>query len=467
MINYYGNVITWTPTLDNSSQPKYKQIADAMEKDIKSGKLLPGNKLPPQRVIANYLEVNHGTVTKAYQLCEEKGLIRGTIGKGTYVSSNAGIPLDMLTDHKDNGIISLGMALPLYEINPAIEAALSEISSQIDYSEALKYCPSEGHLKHRYIASEWLRDYLIDSHPDNIIVTAGTQNALAIVLITLFDKGDRVIVDEYTYAGLKSLSSYLGIILIPVSGDHLGTNVEELEQICKRESPKGIYIVSDCNNPTTISLSINKRMQIAHIIETYNLILIEDAACSFTLAEKLPPICSFVPNHGIYIHGTSKSLNPSFRISYLVSPPKYTHKLQKGINNITWMASIYSAEIMSLLQVSKLFDQIVSQKLDILKNRNLCYDQILSEYNSIPAESTLYRYLKLPANWNDIDIERKAFDAGIQVFSANRFYAGTTIKYNALRVSISSPDNMSDLKDGLIILKDILDNYEGYDQPII
>ena len=467
MINYYGNEIGWVPKIDNSNTSIYKQIADQIELDINSGKLLPGTKLPPQRIIANYLNINHGTVTRAYKLCEEKGLISGTIGKGTFVASTAGLPLNMLTDHNDNNIISMGMALPLYETNSLIESCIKKVSEQIDYSQVLKYCPSEGHIKHRYIASEWLKNYKINSTPENVIITNGTQSAFTIILITLFNKGDRIIVDEFTYSGLKSLSTYLGIILVPVKGDMTGTDIDELKQVCNRENPKGIYLVPDCNNPTTISLTIEKRIKIAEIIKENDLILIEDAACSFTLKEKLPPISSFVPDQGIYIHGTSKALNPTFRISYLISPSKYTKKLQNGINNITWMASIYGAEILSLFQVSSLYESIVETKLEILKKRNMLFDEIMNGFDFIDSETSLYRYLKLPEGWNDIVIERDALESGVQVISANRFFAGTTIKYNSIRVSVSSPENQEELEKGLLLLKDVINTYDNSYEPII
>ena len=127
MIDYYGNQITWVPTLESSKKPKYILIAESIERDIKNGKLVQGDKLPPQRVIANYLGINHGTVTRAYKLCEEKGLLTGIVGKGTFVSNNAGLPVHLLTDHQDQNIISLGMVLPLYETNTFIEKQLKSI----------------------------------------------------------------------------------------------------------------------------------------------------------------------------------------------------------------------------------------------------------------------------------------------------------------------------------------------------
>ncbi|MCG8620329.1 MAG: GntR family transcriptional regulator, partial [Desulfobacterales bacterium] len=75
----------WIPDLETFSGPKYIAIDDALSLDIGRGKLTPGDRLPPQRELAWALKVNFGTVTRAYELAAERGLVRGEIGRGTFV----------------------------------------------------------------------------------------------------------------------------------------------------------------------------------------------------------------------------------------------------------------------------------------------------------------------------------------------------------------------------------------------
>ncbi|WP_432665778.1 PLP-dependent aminotransferase family protein [Wukongibacter baidiensis] len=467
MVNYYGNEITWIPKFEKTNKPIYKSIAESIERDIRDGKLKSGFRLPPQRIIANFLGINHSTVTRAYKLCEEMGLIKGVIGKGTFVSSNAGIPVDLLTDHTDKSIIEMGMALPLYEVNELIKSYVSELYDSIDYDITLKYSLPEGHIKHRYIASKWIEKYKIESTPDNIIITSGSQNALAVILVSLFNKGDRIIVDEFTYTGLKSLAKLLGIILVPVSGDNLGIDVYELEKTCKRENAKGIYLIPDCHNPTSITLSEERRYLISKIISNYNLLLIEDGTFSFSVEKKLKPITTIIPSNSVYIHGTSKALNPTFRIAYIVSPKKYLNQLKHGANNLTWMASPLTSEIVSLLQNTLKYDEIVDIKLKILKERNQILDDTLKEYNLLPSSTSLFRYLILPNEWSDTNIERICLESGLQIFSSKRFSIGMSTDHNAIRISVSAPNNLEELKRGLLILKNALFSYEYSFEPIV
>lgn len=467
MINYYGNEITWIPEFEKSNKPLYILLAESLEIDIESGKLKSGFKLPPQRIIANYLGINHSTVTRAYKLCEEKGLIKGVIGKGTFVSSTAGIPSDLLTNHRDNNVIEMGMVLPVYEMNELIKTYVTGLYNSIDYDLVLKYSPPEGHIKHRYIASKWLEQYKIKSNADNILITSGAQNALSVILISLFNKGDRIVVDEFSYTGLKSLAKLLGIILIPVKGDNLGIDIEQLKSTCKRERIKGIYLIPDCQNPTTITMTMDKRTEIGKIIDNHNLILIEDGTFSFCMEEKLKPISSIYPSNSIYIHGTSKALNPTFRTSYIVSPQKYVKELKHSINNLTWMTSPMTAEIVSLLQATSKYDEIVNIKLKILKERNQITDDMLKEFDLIPSKTSLFRYLTLPKDFDDIEIEHHCLKSGVQVFSSKRFSTGMNSKHNAIRISIGSPQNENELIKGLAIIRDVIKSYRYKFEPIV
>lgn len=467
MINQYGNDINWVPDLENKEGPVYKRIAEIIEEDIQSGKLMYGAKLPPQRVIADHLGVNHGTVTRAYKLCEEKGLLKGTVGKGTFVSGSAGLPVELLTDHDDSDIISLGMTLPLYELNDQLKQYLNEMSVAIDYNIALKYCPPEGHIKHRYIAANWLRSTGIEADPDNMIISSGTQNALAVILTTIFEKGDRIAVDTFTYTGLKSLAKYLGIILVPVSGKGFFMSPEALSLACRREKIRGVYLMPDCHNPTASVMDDGDRQLLAEVIEEEDLLCIEDATYRFTLTKQRKAISSYIPDRSFYIHGTSKAVSPTFRISYLVGPKAYVNRLKQGINNLTWMASPFTAEILSLLQSTGQYKAFVAMKSAELAARNKLFDKIFMSNHWIKGENTMFRCLLLDETVDERAIEQEALRRGVQVFGISRFAAGAATTVKGIRLSISSPKSRKELVKGFIIIRDMLDTLEDVYEPLI
>lgn len=467
MFDEYGNEITWFPKLENCSEPIYMTIVNALEEDINKGILKPGFKLPPQRVLANYLGINHSTVTRAFKICELKGLIRGTVGNGTFIASDVGIPQNLLSKNYGFKTIEMGMVLPLYETNSLIEEIVKEIYSKIDYSSILRYAPPEGLLKHRYIAAKWLKNFSIECDPEQVLITSGTQNALAVILAMLFKKNDKIIVDEFTYTGFKTLAKIFDISLIPVKMNENGINVNDLKSICKKTSARGIYLMPDCHNPTSICLSEQLRIKIAEIIEKNNLLLIEDSPYKFTVEKNYKPISSYVPEQSIFIAGTTKCISASFRVSYMKSPKKYVERLSNGINNLNWMTSPLNAEIVSQIIQSTWYDDIITNKIIKIKGRNIIVDKILGDFDLIKNDTSFFRYLKLPYNKSGKDIEIQCQEKGVQVFCAERFSVSSHLDKSALRLSVSGPETIEDLKKGLYIIRDILNSDNDALQPII
>lgn len=80
-INSFDNYpMSWKPDLSRTSGPKYLALVSLMEEDIKNGTLKAGTKLPPQRELADYLNVNLSTISRAFKLCGQKGLLSASVG---------------------------------------------------------------------------------------------------------------------------------------------------------------------------------------------------------------------------------------------------------------------------------------------------------------------------------------------------------------------------------------------------
>lgn len=80
-INSFENYpMSWKPDLSNTKPPIYLALVRQLEDDIKAGALKPGTKLPPQRELADYLDINLSTVSRAFKICEQKGLLSASVG---------------------------------------------------------------------------------------------------------------------------------------------------------------------------------------------------------------------------------------------------------------------------------------------------------------------------------------------------------------------------------------------------
>jgi DNA-binding transcriptional MocR family regulator len=446
----------WKPSIENNEKPLYIALADALESDISSGRLKPGEKLPPQRELADQLKVNLSTITRAFRLCELKGLISGVVGRGTFVSADAKVSLSMSSQDNFLNMIEMGQVLPLHCIDKDTGSMVKALLQDMDMEMLIRYSAPAGHCYHRMIGSEWLKKFNIDASADQILVTPGSQNALSICLLALFSPGDRIAVDSATYPGIKSLAALHGIRLVPIEMDEDGMIPQSLVNACKSEEIKGVYLMPEFQNPTTRSLMPGSREEIAAAVKKYDLALLEDDVYSFTGDRGSIPISALVPGQGVYIGGTAKLLGAGFRVSYVKAPDKYRTAMEKGILNTTWMASPITAELVSRLIESGKEEMILKRKREEAQRRNALANKILAGYDTAGRSCGFFQWLSLPGNWRGREFELALRESGVQVFCAEKFAVGSSPSPSAVRISLSGPDTMEELEKGLNAIKTLL-----------
>lgn len=448
--------LTWKPQIDKTKKPIYMEIVKTLESDIKKEILKPGDKLPPQRELADFLHINLTTVTKAFKICERKGLLYATVGKGTFISSDANIPTSLIMQNNENTIIEMGMLHPLYDQNKLVVESMRQVANKLKIENYFEYDEPKRKISHRELGVEWLKKFHVNPDADKIIIASGTQNALAVTLISLFEAGDKIGTDCLTYTGFKSLANMLGIRLVPIYMNKYGINTESLNRICKTEGLKGLYLMPECQNPTTYTMSLSVRKQIAKIIKDNGMILIEDDSYSFLGNTDLAPISELVPEQSIYINGTSKSLSAGLRVAFMMVPSAFYKRISRGIYNVNMNTSHFNVEIVANLIETGTADKIIAEKQKEAEYRNKIVNDIMSGYTIYGNNRDCFRWLILPDYWTGKEFELRAKMAGVQVFCAEKFAVGSVQVEPAVRISISSVKNQNDLTKGLIILKKLL-----------
>ncbi len=112
-VNSFENYpMSWKPVLPRSSRPLYTALAELLQRDIASGALLPGTKLPPQRELADFLDINVSTVTRAFKICSDKGLLSSVTGSGTFVSYDVNTSTLIIPENPAAHHIELGSMMP-------------------------------------------------------------------------------------------------------------------------------------------------------------------------------------------------------------------------------------------------------------------------------------------------------------------------------------------------------------------
>lgn len=464
-VNSFDNYpMSWKPTLHSDGLPLYKALAKQLEYDIKHGTLQPGTMLPPQRELADYLDINLSTISRAFKLCEQKGLISASVGRGTFVSSDArsnSILLNRVNDiPSTESLIEMGAILPTLEEGEQITTYLQSLLKEPNAHQYLGYSSPMGSKHQQDSANNWIKKGCCQVDSDQILFANGSQNAITCILSSLFHTGDKIATSALVYPGIKTAATMLGIQLVPIPLQDNTITSDALRMLCKNDTIKGLYLIPDFHNPTSTTMPLLLRKQVARIAIEYNLIIIEDAINTllYDSSHILPPIQSFVPNHTIYLMSLSKTISPGFRLSFMATPKRFYKELSIAIYNNTISVSNLMIECVCRIINNGIAEYILEKRKDEIRKRNQLAETILGEY-LIPCESTCnLRFLNLPDYFTGTSFELCARQAGVNLYAAERFTVGNSPVPKAVRLAITSPTTFEDYQEALMRILTLLKN---------
>lgn len=460
-VNSFENYpMTWKPVLDRTAKPLYLALANQLEQDIIDGSILPGTKLPPHRELADFLDINVSTVSKAIKVCELKGLLSATVGSGTFVSFDALSNAYLLSEGRPKNLIEMGAAIPEPSSYEPLMLQLKNIVNEPDLVKWFSYSRPGDMLWQKDAAVKLMGKGGYITDVESILFANAGQNAITATLIGLCKHGDKIGADPHTYAGLKTTASMLGIQLVPIKHKDGEMDEEALIYACKNENLKGIYLIPDYQNPTTHRMSLTSRKALAKIAREYNIFIIEDATYHLMNEKPIQAVASFAPEQTIYIANLSKTMAPGLRLAYISVPEQYRKSLSNALYNMNISVSPIMAELAARIIVSNQIDTIIESHRKNTIKRNQLVNYYLSEYDCLGEDTCIFRWLKLPSETSGTDFEALALQHGVQVYAAERFVIGNSIPEKAVRLSISAPETIEELERGLKILQQLLKNIQ-------
>lgn len=451
--DYY---MSWRPSLSGQTGPKYISLARQLEEDIVSGTLLPGTKLPPQRELADFLDINVSTVARAFKLCSDRGLITGTVGSGTYVAYDVRTNIFERPDGTGSRIINLGSLTPESVSPDEAVSVIERMFREPDTARLFQYDHTDKFF-HKNAAVRLLDRAGCRTDESRILFSGGAQNAIAAIMAGLFTPGSHIGTTQLVYPGLKSAAKLFGIHLTPLKQDSEGNITEEgILYACKNDNIRALYIMPDFQNPTTHTMPYECRKMIADIAREKDLIVIEEGI-NCLLSDRPPePVHNMAPDNTIYVSSLSKTVLPSLRLAYISAPEKYYDALDNALYNISLAPSAILMELASRLIVSGGLEAIVDDRREGLRRRNEVVDNILKGYDVRGNSSCINRWLILPGDISGSRFEQMALENGVYVYGSERFAVGKEPPENAARLSICVPDTLDELAEGLEILRSLL-----------
>ncbi|MGH2569910.1 MAG: PLP-dependent aminotransferase family protein, partial [bacterium] len=415
---------SWKPELEDESGGLYLALARAIDRDVRSGRLPVGTRMPTHRDLADELGVAVGTVTRAYAEAERRGLVRGEVGRGTFVRDPSAPPTELRTGEARSGFIDLGLNYPLYSEEPDLRESLARMARRSDLSELLHYHASEGMPRHRAAGAEWARRCGMPADPDDVLVCSGAQHALTITLATVLKPGDLLLTEELAYPGLKGIAALLGVRLAAVALDGEGIVPAALDAACRRRKARALYCTPTLQNPTGALMSAKRRKEIAKLAEKHDLFVLEDDVHRRFVADPPPPIASFVPDRGFFVAATSKALAGGLRVAYLVAPRGHTGRLAQALWATTWMVPPLNAEIVATWIEDGTAERIVERKRAETEARQRIAAERFPDVRPAPHPNALYMWMPLPEPWTSAQLTASARRAGVGVTPSELFCVG-------------------------------------------
>jgi DNA-binding transcriptional MocR family regulator len=460
-------VTIWSPHI-GSEKPRYVAIVDALVGDIDAGRLQPGEQLPTHRDLADHLGVSIGTITRAYAAAERRGLVRGEIGRGTFV---AGAAVDLYGAAEfgllDPGVIDLAVTRPLYDLDPDLAATLRALARRPELPELLHYQPNAGIRRHRVVGAQWASRFGVGTDAENILVCAGTQNALNVALTTVCGPGDAVFVEELTYPGLRALANLLEFKLVPLPMDKDGLLPDAFESACRQRRAKALYTVPTIHNPLTTTMPEARRREIASVATRHGIAIIEDAIHHLLADDAPPPLSVMAPENSYFIAAMSKVVTGGIRVAYLVAPPGMVEPLTQAVWATNWMAAPLCCEIAATWIENGTADETMRRKKEEARTRVKMAREILAGFDLRADDCGHHAWLELPDRWESaVGFAAETRRRGVAVTPADIFAVGGNTP-NAVRLSLSAPRSHDALSTGLKKIAQALSGPPGLGPAIV
>ena len=454
---------SWTPKLSSRNGPIYLAIADAIAADILNGQLVDGARLPTQRRLAEDLDIDFTTVSRAYAEARSRGLIEGKVGRGTYVRAERRAP----PRPQPSGLVDMSMNLPPRFKNQPLTTRLFDAARQLEdqgLELLMRYQEPGGIMKDREIGTSWLSRRLPDITPDRVLLSAGAQGALLAVLSILTEPGDLVCTEHLTYPGFRSVAAHLRLKLIPLEMDEHGLVPEAFEMACRASKIKALYCVPTLHNPTTRTIPSSRRRQLVELARKYDVTIIEDDAYGPLLEGAPPSLAALAPDVVYHVASLSKCLSPALRVAYVAVPHNRSLRLANAIRSTASIVSPLAGATASRWIETGLADNVRDEIVRESAKRLQVFQATLSDM----AEASLggfHAWLNIPAPWTRGELVSRLRSVGIGVVASDAFSLSGTPE--AVRVGLGGPASVEELKHSLSVLADLLSQQPEFSSTIV
>ena len=327
----------WIPTLNDTDQPRYLALVEAITRAIASGELQPGARLPPQRRLAWALGWNPSTTMQAYREAARRHLVSGEVGRGTYVLAGSQEATLFRLQHADEHAMRIDLRTNVPAIDHLGETDAQALSWLLDSRQAIRlqgYLSAADLLRARVQGAAWFKGRGLDLMVDNVMLCTGAQQGLFTVLLSLCQAGDPVLVEAFTAPGIKAACVQLRLPMHGVALDREGIVPEDFDRMIRATGARIAVLTPTLQNPTSAVMSLERKQAIAHIARRHGVRVIEDDV--YGALTDSPPLYRHLPDYGVLVSSLSKTVAAGVRLGWIVASPQLLARIDPYAQSAHW-----------------------------------------------------------------------------------------------------------------------------------
>ncbi|WP_345347119.1 PLP-dependent aminotransferase family protein [Actinoallomurus liliacearum] len=413
----------------------YRRIADAVAAQIASGRLRPGDRLPPQRQFARRHGIAGSTAARVYGELIRRGLAVGEVGRGTFVRAAAPSSEPALAEPTRARVdLELNFSVPPEQ--PALLAeSLGGMLRPDVLAGALAPMGAAGTAAMREAAAAMLSRPGWTPDPGRLLLAGNGRQAIAAALAALAPAGDRVGVEELTYPLVKGIAARLGITLVPLAMDECGV----LPEAIRSAGPlRAVYLQPTLHNPLGGTMPESRRSEVAAALRDLGIYAVEDGIYSF-LRDEPAPLAAFAPERVIVVDSLSKRVAPGLTVGFAVTPEAIGGRVASALRSGGWTAPRFAVEAATRWLTDGTVAALGEMKRRDAMARQRLVREHLAEFAVDADPQAFHCWWRLPDPWRADTFVAAAARRGIAVTPGAAFTVVVAQAPNAVRLALSAP----------------------------
>jgi len=321
------------------------------------------------------------------------------------------------------------------------------------YNEWFTIKPAAGNPEDRRVAAGWISRSGPAIGEDRIYMAISGHQAIIVALLAASLQGTAIAVDEFTYSNFLTIARLLNIQLIGCKTDEKGMLPSALAAASTQHNIRGIYIMPTINNPTSVVMPLERRLELIDIARKHGQIIIDDDAYGFLDDNPPANFAQLAPDLGWYIYSLSKPLAPDVKVAFIAAPEQYREQIIMMLKLTSSNPSTFFTSFVSAAISSGELEKLIIRKRIEGKSRQLKTREVLSGYEVYGHENGFHCWLKLPGGVTAAVLYASLLKEGVEVMPGTIFAAPGAGAGEYIRIAMGAERDMNRVIQGLEIIK--------------